>query len=132
MIFTDINMLMISCRPVLILKLWNYGKQNCTTRDLIAHKDFSSLTLPTQSCFRVCPVILTFFFFIYVADTTAEEPFNVFPGGGLYDQNNNTRRRQEQQHKENFSQNGEVWVCFLNACAIESEMGSQLICECFV
>jgi hypothetical protein len=57
-----------------------------------------------------------------VADITAEEHSNMNSGGGLHYQNGT----------ENRSQNREVWVCFLNACAIEIEMESQLICECFV
>ena len=53
-------------------------------------------------------------------------------GGGLRNENVRTRRRGQWQHTENHSQNGEVWIWFLNACAIEIEMESQLICECFV
>jgi len=43
MIFTNKNILL---------------ETNCTTRDLIARKDFSSLRLPTQT-FRQCLVTLT-------------------------------------------------------------------------
>ena len=71
------------------------------------------------------------FIFIFVADITAEEHFNMYSGGGLHYQNGYERRGQ-QNHMENCSQNSKVWVCFLNACAIEIEMESQLICECFV
>ena len=72
------------------------------------------------------------FIFIFVADITAEELFNMFFGGGLHNQNVYTRRGGRWQRTENHSQNREVWFCFLNACAIEIEMKSQLIYECFV
>ena len=72
------------------------------------------------------------FIFIYVADITEEEIFNMCFGGGLHNQNVNTRRRGRWQYRENHSQNREVWVYVLNACAIESEMESQFISECFV
>jgi len=71
------------------------------------------------------------FIFIFVADITAEELFNMSFGGGLHNQNVYTRRGSRWQRAENHSQNREVWVCLLNACAIEIEMDSQLICECF-
>jgi len=72
------------------------------------------------------------FISIFVADISAEELFNMYFGGGLHNENVRTRRRGQWQHTENHSQNGEVWIWFLNACAIEIEMESQLICECFV
>lgn len=72
------------------------------------------------------------FIFIFTADITAEELFNMFFGGGLHNQNVYTRRGGQWQRAESHSHSREVWVCSLNACASETGMGSQLIYECFV
>jgi len=71
------------------------------------------------------------FIFIFVAEITAEQHFNVYSGGGLHNRNGYKTRDQKKRTK-NYSPKKEVSVCFLNACAIENYMESQLICECFV
>ena len=56
----------------------------------------------------------------------------MYSRGGLHNQNYDKRKRGQQQHTKNYNQKREVGVCFLNACAIEIEVESQLICECVV